>query len=139
MQRTPFTKNLNEALQREIVVGEMFCGNSHTVAPEDWIRKFKAKEYRIVSFVLQASLETCFKRMREDTIRPKDYREMTIEKYSEIYDWFQNALSADVFAKRANVTEIRIDAESGKVAEVAESILTCLRTKYPNELLFQKS
>jgi tRNA uridine 5-carbamoylmethylation protein Kti12 len=57
-----FEDNLNQALKHDFVVGEMHYGNGHTTDPELWINRFKEKKYKILSIVLQVSLDTCVKR-----------------------------------------------------------------------------
>jgi hypothetical protein len=49
-----FEKNMNETLECEYVIGEMFSGNDemspgngHTTNPESWIVRFKKKNYYI--------------------------------------------------------------------------------------------
>jgi hypothetical protein len=53
---------LNEVLGRENVIAEMFDGGSHTSNPE-WIAEFKKRDYKILSVILDASVETNISRV----------------------------------------------------------------------------
>lgn len=57
-------QNLSETVEREYVVAELFHGNSHTTDPR-WIEAFKNRNFKIISVILHASLETCIRRVKE--------------------------------------------------------------------------
>ena len=57
---------MNQALESEIVIGEMFSGDEHTTNPKTWINPFKERKYRIFSFILKASKEVCHNRCVND-------------------------------------------------------------------------
>lgn len=47
-QQEGFEQNIQTALTKELVIGEMFFGDSHTTRPEQWLNKFS--EYCKASF-----------------------------------------------------------------------------------------
>jgi hypothetical protein len=59
INKEPFEKNIVKALEYKCVIGEMFSGNGHTTNPESWINRFNDKDYKIFSFILKASIDTC--------------------------------------------------------------------------------
>jgi len=48
-----FESNMVVALDKEFVVGEMHFGDGHTTEPEMWIRRFREKDYKMLSVVLK--------------------------------------------------------------------------------------
>ena len=57
-----FESNMIVALDKEFVVGEMHFGDGHTTEPEMWIRRFREKDYKMLSVVLRVCFDTCVKR-----------------------------------------------------------------------------
>ena len=57
-----FESNMAVALDKEFVVGEMHFGDGHTTEPEMWIRRFREKDYKMLSVVLKVCFDTCVKR-----------------------------------------------------------------------------
>lgn len=61
-----FSDNLCNCLTFDYVIGMMFYGNSHTEQPEKCISKFKDRNYRTLSVVLHANMNTCYERCKND-------------------------------------------------------------------------
>jgi hypothetical protein len=74
-----FDQNIQTALTKDLIVGEMFFGDSYTTRPEKWLNKFN--EYCKVSFILYVSFDTCYRRART---RP-EYTDYSEEQYKELY------------------------------------------------------
>ena len=67
----------------EYVIGIMFYGNSHTEQPQRWISKLKDRDYRILSVVLHASMDTCYERCKNDNNserHPIDKQKRAVQK-----------------------------------------------------------
>ena len=41
VEESKFDQNMKQALETEIVIGEMFSGDQHTTNPETWIPRFQ--------------------------------------------------------------------------------------------------
>lgn len=115
-----FDNNLDESLKSEYVVGEMFCGNSHTRDP-NWIQRFKVNNYTILSVILKCSLKCCIQRVQTRIIHPIAPDDMT-DLYNKFYRELKN-----IFAARAGVEEICIDTEHKSIDESSEDILRHLK------------
>lgn len=101
----------------------MFYGNSHTTDPLKWITKFREKEYKILSVILYASKETCFKRCREDNNtgrHPVNKEKDLIYKY---YDEFYEREKANPFAEAAGILETTVNTENRFPEIIAHEIL----------------
>ena len=70
-----FDLNVQKALSKEYVVGELFFGDSHTTRPEQWLSKFNG--YSKISFILQIPFDVCYHRAKT---RP-EYTNYTEERY----------------------------------------------------------
>jgi deoxyadenosine/deoxycytidine kinase len=113
-------EGLDEALEKENIVAELHDGGSHTSNPEEWIDKFKERNYNILSVILESSFETCLYRVLH---RPDNrYTETKVRQY---YDNFHNYLKG-TFAPRAMVSEVSISTENKSVQEVGDEILKSL-------------
>jgi hypothetical protein len=113
---------LDEALEKENVVAELYDGDSHTSNPE-WISKFKERNYNILSIILDESFETCLHRVLN---RPDNTYEEP--KVREHYDKFHKELKC-IFAERADIKEISISTENKTVEGVGDEILNSLPFK----------
>jgi broad-specificity NMP kinase len=115
-QQEEFDQNIQTALTRDLTVGEMFFGDSHTTRPEQWLSKFN--DYCKVSFILYASFDTCYKRART---RP-EYSDYSEEQYKELYYGFKFLCLFNVFNQYAKVREIWINTEHRDPSNIAEEI-----------------
>jgi thymidylate kinase len=113
-----FEEHLREALFKEYVIGEIYSGKLHTSEPERWIKKFKDKDYTILSVILHTSLEECIKRVR---IRDKDKADSDVQIESFFNNFYQRLQT--IFAKKANVEETCINTERHSEQETTEKIL----------------
>jgi thymidylate kinase len=126
-----FEKNMNETLECEYVISEMFSGNDemspgngHTTNPESWIVRFKKKNYYIFSFILKASIETCLKRCRNDN---KNKRSSVYQEYDQHridHNLFYKDLNFVNFGTKANIYEETIDTETKSIPEVVDIIFS---------------
>ena len=120
-QEGKFNQNLEECLRYRTVVGMMFYGNSHTTDPDNWLGKFRNRDYRILSVILYANKELCFGRCNSDRGRPFINKQRDrIYKYHN--DFYQRE-SEKPFHKAANVEEIKIETANISPIEVAKDIL----------------
>jgi hypothetical protein len=113
-----FEDNLNQALNHD----EMHYGNGHTTDPQLWINRFKEKNYKILSIVLQVSLDTCVKRAicrQSAPLRPTD----AINQYNLFYQKYK-----DTFPVKAGVNEICVVNENRTPDEVAKEIRSHVST-----------
>jgi len=100
----------------------MFYGNSHTTNPQ-WLNKFRTREYKIVSFNLVASKETCFQRCLNDNNtgrHPINKDKSMVYKY---YDDFYKREQDNPFSIIAKICEIKISTEGKSQIQIAEEIL----------------
>jgi hypothetical protein len=92
------------ALDKEFVVGEMHFGNTHTTEPEMWIRRFKEKDYKMLSVVLKVCFDACVSICREEhPLTPTD----AINQFNLFYQKYQN-----IFAHKTKVKEICVNNEN---------------------------
>ena len=121
-----FNSNLNDCLKFDYVIGMMFYGNSHTEQPQTWISKFKDVDYRILSVVLHATMDTCYERCKNDrnpNRHPINRQKNQCNKYYHQFELLQTKI---IFRKRAEVEEITIDCEEKSQRQVSEEILKYL-------------
>jgi predicted kinase len=57
-------ENLSEVIKKEYVIVELYHGNSHIIDPH-WITAFKNGNFKILSVILYAPLETCIERVKK--------------------------------------------------------------------------
>ncbi len=111
-----FDLNVQQALSKEYVVGELFFGNSHTIRPEEWLSKFD--NYSKISFILQIPFDTCYQRAKTR----QEYANYTEEQYRVLYYGFIFLCQFNVFNQYAGVKEFCIDAQSDS-SSVADIIV----------------
>jgi thymidylate kinase len=111
-----FELNVQQALSKEYVVGELFFGNSHTIRPEQWLSKFN--DYYKISFILQIPFDTCYQRARTR----QEYANYTEERYRVLYYGFKFLCQFNVFNQYAGVKEFCINAQSDS-SSVADIIV----------------
>jgi hypothetical protein len=88
------------ALDKEFVVGEMQFGDRHTTEPEMWIRRFREKDYKMLSVVLKVCFDACVSICREEM--PD-----AINQYNLFCQKYQN-----IFAHKTKVKEICVNNEN---------------------------
>jgi hypothetical protein len=120
-QEGKFNQNLEECLRYGTVVGMMFYGNSHTTDPDNWLCKFRNRDYRILSVILYANKELCFERCNSDRERPSINKQR--DRIYKYYDDFYQRESEKPFHKAANVEEIKIETANISPIEIAKDIL----------------
>jgi thymidylate kinase len=111
-----FDTNVQKALRNEYVIAELFFGNSRTTRPELWLNKFT--DYAKISFVMDASFETCFERAKN---RP-EYLDRSEEEYKVLYYGFKFLCLFKVFNQYGAIKEKCIKAQND-LATVADNIL----------------
>jgi len=112
-----FESNMVVALDKEFVVGEMHFGDGHTTEPEMWIRRFREKDYKMLSVVLKVCFDTCVKRAicrEEHPLTPTD----AINQFNLFYQKYQN-----IFVHKPKVKEICVNNENNNPSEVAKEVL----------------
>lgn len=114
-----FRDNLNDVLECQYVIGEMFSGNGHTTNPKTWINEFK--NYKIFSFILKASVDTCLKRCRNDN-KKRDRAYQTGDRHDKDHYKFYNCPEFVNFAKNVGIQEETINTETKSIKEVVEII-----------------
>ena len=110
-----FDLNVQQALNKEYVIGELFFGNSHTTRPEQWLSKFD--NYSKISFILQIPFDACYQRAKT---RP-EYANYTEERYRVLYYGFKFLCLFNVFNQYVGVKEFCINAQSDS-SSVADKI-----------------
>jgi cytidylate kinase len=108
-----FESNMVVALDKEFVVGEMHFGDWHTTEPEMWIRRFREKDYKMLSVVLKVCFDTCVKRAicrEQHPLTPTD----AINQFNLFYH---------IFVNKAKVKEICVNNENKNPSEVAKEII----------------
>jgi ribose 1,5-bisphosphokinase PhnN len=114
-----FLEQVEESLQYKHVIGMLFWGGTHTENPDNWITKFKNRNYTIISVVLQASLQTLIQRVEKRGYNYKPPEEM--KKHFDEFNQIKN-----IFADNAQVEEISIGTEGKNPEKVADEILSIL-------------
>lgn len=114
-----FEPDIESWLVEKNTVAEMYYGNSHTTNPEEWLNRFRQKGFKVLSVVLEASVKTCFDRVRKRT----EYSFKTFDKYKLHYDCFQKIQQMNLFNSKARVREILLDTENRSVEDIADQIL----------------
>jgi thymidylate kinase len=111
-----FEDNISTVLGHEYVVGEMHYGNDHTTEPSRWLDRFTARDFKIISVVLQVRFETCVKRAvsrAKDPFSPLE----AINQYFLFY-----AKYMQIFRSKTRVQEIYIDCENKSPEQIADDI-----------------
>jgi thymidylate kinase len=111
-----FDLNVQQALDKEYVVGELFFGQYHTTRPEQWLSKYN--DYSKISFILQIPFDICFQRAKT---RP-EYENYTEEQYRVLYYGFKFLCLFNVFNQCARVKEFCINAQTDS-SSVADKIV----------------
>ena len=117
-----FENYVKEALKSKYVIGEMFSGNGHTSNPKPWINKFTDKDYKIFSFILKVSLDTCLQRCRSDKKNKRDSVYQNGDQLNKDYYKFYNYPEFGNFANNAIIIEETIDSETKSIQEVVSII-----------------
>ena len=128
INKEPFEKNIENALEYECVIGEMFYGNGHTTNPVSWIKRFNNKDYKIFSFILKASIETCLQRCRNDNKNKRSYAYQEYNQHKLDHYKFYNCSECVNFAKNANIDEEIIDTETKSIEEVVDIIFSKIKS-----------
>jgi len=120
---------LNEALKQKYnyVVAELNYGDSHTTDPiRTWLLRFIDKDFKILSFVLEARKEVRLDRCKNDRKRtPFDkIDEVFFNHDSETFIRFQH-----VFQEKSGIHEIVLNTENKSSSQVTDEILRHLRIK----------
>lgn len=118
-----FEPDIRSWLEKKNAVAEMYFGDSHTTNPEEWLNRFRQRGFKIISVVLEASLETCFERVK---IREK-HTFQTLDEYKSHYDGFQLIQRNNLFNSKAKVKEIIINTEKRTVESIVDQILDELK------------
>lgn len=112
-----FESNMAVALDKEFVVGEMHFGDGHTTEPEIWIRRFREKDYKMLSVILKVCFDTCVKRAICREKHPLTTTDAIIQ-FNLFYQKYQN-----IFVHKAKVKEIWVNNENKNPSEVAKEII----------------
>jgi thymidylate kinase len=118
-----FNDNLRNCLTFDYVIGMMFYGNSHTEQPEKWISNFKDRNYRILSVVLHANIDTCYERCKNDNDPERHPINRQKEQCNKYYYEFEQRQKEDNFRRKAGVEEIIVDCENKTQEQVGDEIL----------------
>jgi|ERR1700730_2462668 len=118
-----FNENLTKCLAVDYVVGMMYYGNSHTEQPQRWISKLKERNYRILSVVLNARMDVCYERCKNDVNPERDPINKEKIKVNSYYSDFDRRQRENIFQKRAGIEEIVVDTEKKSQGEVGDEIL----------------
>lgn len=111
-------EGLTKALGHKNVVTELYHGNSCTTDPK-WIKEFQELGFTILSFILNASLETHIRRlMKRSDSRNKD----DIESH---YNKFHVQLKS-IFRDRAGIDEITVSTDEKDIEKIGDEILQYL-------------
>ena len=108
-------EGLNQALGHKNVVSELYHGNSHTTDPK-WVKEFKERGFIILSFILNASLETHKRRLMK---RPDSRSNDDIEHH---HNKFHVELKP-IFKDSAEIDEITIDTDGKEIEQIGDEIL----------------
>ena len=119
---------MKNALEYECIISEMFSGNGHTTTPESWIERFQNKDYKIFSFILKASIETCLQRCRNDNKNKRSCDHQEYNQHKKDHYKFYNCPEYVNFAKNANVDEEIIDTETKSIEGVVDIIFSKLKS-----------
>lgn len=119
-----FNQYLQEAVKYDIVIGEMYYGNSHTTQPQEWISHFK--QYRQISIVLKASKETCYKRLN---LPDRQWKISDFSNCEYLWEKFEDLQKRNVFASNAKISETVIDAEE-MPNQIVDKIINLLRNHF---------
>jgi shikimate kinase len=112
-----FECNMVVALDKEFVIGEMDFGDGHTTEPEMWIRRFREKDYKMLSVILKVCFDTCVKRAIRREKHPLTTTD-AINQFNLFYQKYQN-----IFVHKSNVKEICVINENKNPSEVAKEII----------------
>jgi hypothetical protein len=121
-----FNDNLRNCLMFEYVIGMMFYDNSHTEQPQQWIAKFKDRNYRILSVVLHANMDLCYGRCKNDNNPERHPINKQKDRCNEYYYEFEQRQNKNIFQERAHVEEIIVGSENKTQAQVGDEILRYL-------------
>ena len=125
-----FDKNVTSCLNYDYVIGMMFYGNSHTDHPQEWIGKFKARKFKILSVILKASKDECYQRCRDDPCPQRIHENRQEKRCNEYWDDFYRRENMNPFYKVAEVEEITIETKSKPYQQVGDEILGYLHIPF---------
>jgi shikimate kinase len=122
-----FNDNLRNCLTFEYVIGMMFYGNSHNEQPQQWITKFKDRNYRILSVVLHANMDLSYDRCKNDNNPERHPINKQKEQGNKYYHEFEQRQNENIFQEMACVEEIIVDSKNKTQTQVGDEILRYLK------------
>ena len=119
-EKEKFEMALKEALNHQVVIGELQSGRWHTTDAGRWVSMFG--DYKLHSFVLDLSEERGY----ANSCNPRHgtYNPPSRTAYGRLYAEFYSRVKSDLFAKGARVKEKRINAEDGDWERISSEILS---------------
>jgi thymidylate kinase len=104
IEKDQIDRYIEVSMNFQYVIAHIYSGSQNTYDPVAWLSRFRENDYHVISFVLDIGFEAGKKRCLQ-----RD-RNRTEAEYKRLWERFQKP-PFSVFARKANVKEININAE----------------------------
>jgi hypothetical protein len=101
-----------------------------TTNPETWINRYRDKHYKIFSFILKTSIDTCLEQCRKDEKKKnRDKRYEELDQHEIDHKLFYKDPNFVNFAKKTGIFEEIIDTEMSSIPEIVNIIYKIIPNK----------